>query len=385
MRVPELKSLTRDRGVRNYSQMRKAELVALLQNNPPPGQSRISAAPTPRTRPPPPAQTCEPIDDRTLRKPSPQEMDIFEQQEMSKSRRHFKTKLNKWYEWLINLVPKPIIDGARKAFKSFKDKVMGLYNRVTGSTGNETRIKESKPFKPIELEQAFRCAYRSNRVNGRPKIDVDTFFNRIMKELIGLIKRQQKTRTSARIQTTAWIRFVRDGPPRGTSEAHDKEGQERVELASKSLITSVYRGSETDQIVDRMIANMKFQIENPALLNSRFGFDEFLYLDVNKRGSSYLSLPDWLAMKKAIVNPHNDNEECFKWSVIAAEKVGMKDPQRVSNLRKFLDNYNWSGLEFLVSIKDIGNFETRNNISVNVLAVEGRDIYIHRKGWRMMG
>ena len=61
----------------------------------------------------------------------------------------------------------------------------------------------------------------------------------------------------------------------------------------------------------------------------------------------------------------------------------MKDPQRVSNLRKFTDNYDWSGLEFRVSIEDIGKFETRNNISVNVLAVEGRDIYIHRKGQRM--
>ena len=61
----------------------------------------------------------------------------------------------------------------------------------------------------------------------------------------------------------------------------------------------------------------------------------------------------------------------------------MKDPQRVSNLRKFIDNYDWSGLEFQVSIKDIGKFETNNNISVNVLAVEGRDIYIHRKGWRV--
>ena len=89
--------------------------------------------------------------------------------------------------------------------------------------------------------------------------------------------------------------------------------------------------------------------------------------------------------KKAIVNPHNDDEECFKWSVITAENVGIKDPQRVSNLPKFTDNYDWSGLEFSVSIKDIGKFETRNNISVNVLAVEGRDIYIHRKGQRMMG
>ena len=79
MRMPELKSLTRDRGLRNYSQMKKAELAALLQNSPPPGQSHASTSPTP------PTQTWEPIDDRRPRKPSPQEMDIFEQQEISKS------------------------------------------------------------------------------------------------------------------------------------------------------------------------------------------------------------------------------------------------------------------------------------------------------------
>ena len=379
MRMPELKSLARDRRLRNYSRMRKAELLPLLQNNPPPAPRTRPPRPARPPPPPPPTQTWEPIDDRRPRKPSPQEMDIFEQQEMSKSQPQVKGKLNKWYNWLINHVPKLIKDGASKAFKTFKDKVMGLYNMVTGSTGNETRIKEPNPFKPIELEQDFGGAHRSCRINGRPKIDVDTFFNRIRKELIELIKRELKTRISARIQTTGWIRLIRD----------NEEGQERVELAFNSLMTSVYQGSETDQIVDGMITNMKFQLENPALLNSRFVFDEFLYLDVNfhqlnlTMGSSYLPLPDWLVRKKAIVNPHNDDKECFKWSVIAAENAGMKDPQRVSNLRKFMDNYDWSGLEFPVSIKDIGKFENRNNISVNVLAVDGRGIYIHRKGRRM--
>ena len=47
MRMPELKSFTREHRLRNYSCMRKAELVALLQNNPPPSQSHASAAPTP--------------------------------------------------------------------------------------------------------------------------------------------------------------------------------------------------------------------------------------------------------------------------------------------------------------------------------------------------
>ena len=233
---------------------------------------------------------------------------------------------------------------------------MGLYNRVNGSAGSETRIKEPKPFKPIELVQAFNGVYRSCRVNGKPKKDVDTFFNRIRKELIELIKRELKTRTSARVQTTAWIRFVRD----------DEEGQERVELAFNSLMTSVYGGSGPNQIVYGMIVNMKFQIENPALLNSRFVFDEFLYLDVNfhqlnlTKGSSYLPLPDWLVSKKVIVNPHNDNDECFKWLVIAAENAGMKDPQCISNLSKFTDNYDWSALEIPVSIKDIGKFEIIN-------------------------
>ena len=90
----------------------------------------------------------------------------------------------------INHFPKSIKDGASKAFKTFKDKVMGL---VTSSTGNETRIKEPKPFKPIGLEQAFGGAYRSYRINGRPKIDVDTFFNRIGKRLIEMIERELKT------------------------------------------------------------------------------------------------------------------------------------------------------------------------------------------------
>ena len=126
--------------------------------------------------------TWEPIDDRRPRKPTQREMDMFEQQEMSKSRPQVKSKLNKWYDPSMDHVPKPIKDSASKAFKTFKDKIMGFYNRVTGSAANQTlRSAEPELFKQIELEQAFGGSYRSYRVNGTPKIDVDTFFNRIRK------------------------------------------------------------------------------------------------------------------------------------------------------------------------------------------------------------
>ena len=67
--------------------------------------------------------------------------------------------------------------------------------------------------------------------------------------------------------------------------------------------------------------------------------------------------------------------------MIAADKfieIG-KDPQCISKLVKFSKDYDWSGLEFPVSTKDIGLFEINNGVSINILSVEGREIYVHRK------
>ena len=108
------------------------------------------------------------------------------------------------------------------------------------------------------------------------------------------------------------MRFVKDEGPAGPRVAT------RVELPFNSRMTNVRRGRDLDQIVDGITAHMKTQIENPELLNSRFRFDEVLFLYINFhqlyliRGSSYIPLPDWLARKKAIINPQNDDEECFK-------------------------------------------------------------------------
>ena len=143
-----------------------------------------------------------------------------------------------------------------------------------------------------------------------------------------------------------------------------------------------------DEIVNEMIAHMKRQIKNPALLNSRFVFDEVLYIDVDfhqlnlMRGSSYLPLPDWLARKKAIINPKNEDQECFKWAVITPsrwEEIN-NNPERISKLKRFEADFDWSGIGFLVSIKDIKKFELKNQVSINLLVIEDRRIYICRKG-----
>ena len=55
-------------------------------------------------------------------------------------------------------------------------------------------------------------------------------------------------------------------------------------------------------------------------------------------------------------------------------------PERISKLRRYEDEYDWDGMEFPASFRDIKRFESRNEITINVLAFERRKIYICRKG-----
>ena len=54
----------------------------------------------------------------------------------------------------------------------------------------------------------------------------------------------------------------------------------------------------------------------------------------------------------------------------------------MSNLRKFENNFDWSGLEFPVTINKIDVFKRKNDISVTVLALKGPEVYIARKSER---
>ena len=148
---------------------------------------------------------------------------------------------------------------------------------------------------------------------------------------------------------------------------------------------AVYNCSDIAEIATLMLEHMTQQIENPALRDSKFVFNGVIRMDIDfhrlnlARGSSYLPLPDWLASKKAIINPQNSDMECFKWAVIAAikwEEIG-KDPQRISKLRKYGDEFDWSKIEFPVNTKDIKKFESKNRITINV---DHKKIYICRKG-----
>ena len=226
---------------------------------------------------------------------------------------------------------------------------------------------------PKLIEGAFGGNYSKYRIEGIKGMDVPTFFSKI-KASIGNVLRKETSQRAIRVQTTTWLRFEKE--------------DEYVDKAFNSRMTPVYMLSDIDSIVQGMINHMAQQVDNPKLRDSKFVFDSILCTDINihrlnlTRGSSYISLPDWLEKKKAIINPKNKDNECFKWAVIAGLKWEEIDchPERISKLRRYEDEFDWSGIMYPASIKDINRFEMINGIGVNVLALEGRNPYICRKG-----
>ena len=91
--------------------------------------------------------------------------------------------------------------------------------------------------------------------------------------------------------------------------------------------------------------------------------------------------------KRATINPKNSmDNDCFKYAIIAAldhQEIG-RNPQRKSNLKPFIDNYNWKNVEFPSHSKDWKKFEQNNNtIALNISYVpcntkQIRPVYISK-------
>ena len=227
---------------------------------------------------------------------------------------------------------------------------------------------------PRQLDRAFGGAYKCYRTDGIEGMDVDTFFARTKRFLIDLLSRETRNR-AVHSQATTWIRFIKDGI-------------ESVDLAFNSRMLAVYNLSDMDEIVSEMINHMQQQIENPALRDCKLVIDGVIHMDIDfhrlnlTRGSSYIPLPEFLAKKGAIINPKNSDMECFKWAVIAGMKWRDIDnhPKRISKLRRYEDDFDWCKIRFPALFRDIKKFESRNEITINILAFEGNQVYICRKG-----
>ena len=118
---------------------------------------------------------------------------------------------------------------------------------------------------------------------------------------------------------------------------------------------------------------------------SEFEFDgvNFLYHDFNKisinRGGSYIDSLKWLKDKKSTINPKHNDHKCFQYAATLALNLDKikKDPQRISKIKPFIEQYNWKEIEFPSNSKDWKKFELNNEIALNILFVPHNTRKIH--------
>ena len=147
-------------------------------------------------------------------------------------------------------------------------------------------------------------------------------------------------------------------------------------------------GSDTDEIIKGPFESFLQKYEEnlqEKMKRSDFEFDSvnFLYYDFNKvsinRGGSYIDSPKWLKDKKSTINPINNDDKCFKYAVTFASNLDKirKNPQRISKIKPFIEQYNWKEIELPSTSNDWKNFELNNEIALNVLYVPHNTKKIH--------
>ena len=105
-------------------------------------------------------------------------------------------------------------------------------------------------------------------------------------------------------------------------------------------------GSDTENIIDTLFNTILNKIQQAMETSNERGsgfthdsvgllYYHFQRIDI-RRGESYIVSPDWIASKKATINPKNEKDnECFKWSIIAGLNYNKIKEKELKKLLKF--------------------------------------------------
>ena len=130
-----------------------------------------------------------------------------------------------------------------------------------------------------------------------------------------------------------------------------------MKLLDKYIPVEVFMGSDTGNIVNTLFNTLLNQIQEAVGTSNETGSGftddnvELLYyyfqrIDI-RRGESYIASPDWIASKKATINPKNEEDnECFKWPIIAVLNCNKIKEKELKKLIKFRwSDIDWESLE----------------------------------------
>ena len=144
---------------------------------------------------------------------------------------------------------------------------------------------------------------------------------------------------------------------------------------------------DSEEIYDEMVAKVmssfaEYQKKGSGwILESLTGLRIIVSPSRPMGGGSYIPLPKDLKGKGALINLKNkDDDYCLMWSITRANHPVDSHPERITNaLREQTKQYDWTGISFPATMRDIKIFEKNNNMSISIVALDGCRIYPIRR------
>ena len=197
-------------------------------------------------------------------------------------------------------------------------------------------------------------------IDGKPGLTPIQYFAEIVTQLKDFLRNHR----NIKVRTILICEMERQIIEKTEGESKISFEQDNAYFQSETHIN--LEKTDVKVILSQMIREILIKLAVYQKNGSGWYFKEVISFEIHTvdykpiKGSSYISLPDFLLRKKAIINMENKDDKCFLWCVLRYLHPVQKNASRINDLRKYENDLNFKGIEFPVKVKDIQKFENQN-------------------------